>query len=288
MSYEMLTGRLPFQAETAWEWATQHMTAQPIPIESMAEGLRAPEAMRNAVRRALEKAPNARFQTVKEFNDAFCGQGAFVARPAMTSNPSVPDRPRTEVGEPLDVGSAFAPSPGPPMGSSPGFQPMGPPMGGMVPMGPAYTPAGGNVAYPTPAGIPQSPVQQKKGGGGGRTVLLVLAGVIGVASVVGIVFAVKGTDSSGRPAAQSSNAPTATATATATATTPVVETATTVPPLNTTTHPTATPTVTSHPSTPPRYNGPECARARQLRTLGHAKEAESWALACIAKGGNPN
>src|SRR5258708_8486398 len=49
MAYEMLTGKLPFQANTAWEWATQHMTQTPIPIESLAGGLRAPEAMRSAI-----------------------------------------------------------------------------------------------------------------------------------------------------------------------------------------------------------------------------------------------
>ena len=34
MSYEMLTGRLPFEADTPWQWATQHMTAQPIPFDA--------------------------------------------------------------------------------------------------------------------------------------------------------------------------------------------------------------------------------------------------------------
>ncbi len=105
MSYEMLTGKLPFQADTAWEWATQHMTQPPIPIESMAEGMRAPESMRAAIRRALEKSPDARFQTVKEFNEAFTGQGAFLARPRMTSAPSVVERQKTEMGEPpVDMG----------------------------------------------------------------------------------------------------------------------------------------------------------------------------------------
>ena len=38
MAYEMLTGQLPFEADTPWEWATQHMTAQPIPFEVSAPG----------------------------------------------------------------------------------------------------------------------------------------------------------------------------------------------------------------------------------------------------------
>jgi hypothetical protein len=37
-----------------------------------------------------------------------------------------------------------------------------------------------------------------------------------------------------------------------------------------------------------KYDGPECQRARRQRALGHSREAQSWALACIAKGGNPN
>ena len=40
MAYEMLTGRLPFDADTPWEWATQHMTAQPFPFETMRVGRR--------------------------------------------------------------------------------------------------------------------------------------------------------------------------------------------------------------------------------------------------------
>jgi len=291
MSYEMLTGRLPFQADTAWEWATQHMTQPPIPIESMAEGMRAPESMRAAIRRALEKSPDARFQTVTEFNDAFTGQGAFLARPQMASAPSVVDRQKTEMGQPLDVGAAFAPTPGmgmpQAMGGPMGSQ-MGPPMMGGPP---AYTPAAGNVAYPTPAGIPQGP-SQERGGGGGRTVLLIVAGLIGVASVVAIVFAVKGSSSSGAPVQfqGSGNAPTVAPTTTVAPTVPVVETAvptSTIPGLNTaaTTHPTIPGT---HPTQqPPKYNGPECQRARQLRQQGQPREAERWILACMAKGGTP-
>ena len=61
MAYEMLTGKLPFKADTAWEWATQHMTQPPIPIESLAEGharargdaRRDPARAREVARRAV-------------------------------------------------------------------------------------------------------------------------------------------------------------------------------------------------------------------------------------------
>jgi serine/threonine protein kinase len=301
MAYEMLTGRLPFQAETAWEWATQHMTQQPIPIESTAEGLRAPEPMRNAIRRALEKSPDARFQTVKEFSDAFCAQGAYGERPQMTSSPSVPDRQRTEMGQPLEVSGAYAP-PGaigtpPPMGAPM----MGPPAAYGAPPPPhAYTPAAGNVAYPTPVGIPQPPPPAGRHGGG-RAALLVVAGLIGVASVVAIVFALK-SSGSGNAVRFENSTPTAAPnttlssmpTANPPATPPTVATA--VPPLTTANpqHPGnqvpghLTGTQPTGTATTARYNGPECVRAREFRALGHPKEAESWALACISKGGNPN
>ena len=41
VAYEMMTTKLPFQAQTPWEWATRHLTAQPVPFESH------PEAMNN-------------------------------------------------------------------------------------------------------------------------------------------------------------------------------------------------------------------------------------------------
>jgi hypothetical protein len=170
-------------------------------------------------------------------------------------------------------------------------------MGGPA-MPQAYTPAAGNVAYPTPAGIPQGPQVQQGGGGGGRTVLLVVAGLIGVASVVAIVFAVRGSSGSGAPVQfrGSGNAPTAAPPTTLTTTTPVVETATAptgqIPGLNTaaTTHATTTGAPTTHPTQPipvAKYNGPECQKARQLREQGQPREAERWILACIAKGGAP-
>lgn len=67
MAYEMLTGRLPFEAETPWQWATQHMTAQPVPFETVAPQLRASEPMRRAVMRALAKDREQRQTTAGQF-----------------------------------------------------------------------------------------------------------------------------------------------------------------------------------------------------------------------------
>ena len=67
MSYEMLTGRLPFDADTPWAWATQHMTAQPFPFETVPIGSAVPAKMKAAVMRALSKDKSQRHQSVREF-----------------------------------------------------------------------------------------------------------------------------------------------------------------------------------------------------------------------------
>jgi eukaryotic-like serine/threonine-protein kinase len=310
MTYEMLSGKLPFKADTAWEWATQHMTQPPIPIESLPEASRATEPMRAALRKALAKSPDDRFQTVREFIDAFSGSVVVpaVAAPAAGG----PGRQKTEVGTPLDVGAAFgAPPPMAGMGPGPGVQAHG------------YTPAGGNVAFPTPAGIPQPPPRDA-GGGGNRKTLLVAAGVIGLVSIAAIGFAIKGSSGGGtkdvtfdnggsQPAPETSLVATGNASA---ATTPPAETGSPggdIPPLNgggtphppphvnpnpgpgpgpTPPHtgptPPTPPTPTPPPTPPPaKYDGPECQKARTLKALGHPKEAQTWGLACIAKGGQP-
>ena len=96
MGYEMLTGKLPWTAETPWEWATQHMTVQPYPVEQLPEGLRAPEPMRMTIMRAMAKKPDERFATVKEFYESFslggkvAGQTAQQPRVTIQSSPGEP------------------------------------------------------------------------------------------------------------------------------------------------------------------------------------------------------
>jgi tRNA A-37 threonylcarbamoyl transferase component Bud32 len=67
VTYEMLTGRLPFEADTPWAWATQHLTAQPYPFEATPMGANVPPKMRAAILRGLEKDKNKRQTSVKQF-----------------------------------------------------------------------------------------------------------------------------------------------------------------------------------------------------------------------------
>jgi serine/threonine-protein kinase len=179
MAYEMLTAHLPFAANTPWEWATQHMTAQPTPVEAQPNGGNIPPKMRDAIMKALSKNREDRFASVRDFFDGF-SMGLAEASPLSMRGASAPaaqavvgppsgdgpsgGRAKTEIGAPLP---AFA-------------------MGGGAPVGPAPMPA--PVAYNAPAAIPAGPahVGKSEGGGGGRGGLLVAAGVIGLITLAGV------------------------------------------------------------------------------------------------------
>lgn len=66
--YEMLTGRRPFQAETAYALLNAHLNEAPEPPALVNPEI-SPE-LNNIVLRAMAKAPNRRFQTAEEFRTA--------------------------------------------------------------------------------------------------------------------------------------------------------------------------------------------------------------------------
>jgi serine/threonine-protein kinase len=187
MAYEMLTGNLPFEADTAWEWATKHMTAPPRDIDTMPFHERIPPRMKDALRRALQKEPQDRFANVREFLEAFVATGPGAATGAVTAQLAA-GKGRTEIATPLGYG-------GPPGGAPPNMGAPGPQAAGYGPPAQAGTPALGNVAFPTPGAMPQTPhgpPSDAPSGGGSRSMLLGIAGVVAVLSVGAIGFALKG------------------------------------------------------------------------------------------------
>src|SRR5688572_19536146 len=67
MAYEMLVGKLPFNADTPWQWATQHMSVQPTPFEVSAPSRELPIGMRQAIMKSLEKDREKRQATARDF-----------------------------------------------------------------------------------------------------------------------------------------------------------------------------------------------------------------------------
>jgi eukaryotic-like serine/threonine-protein kinase len=163
VTYEMLTGRLPFDADTPWLWATQHMTAQPFPFETLPLGSQVPSKMRAAVMRALSKDAAHRQQTVGEFYDELT-LGAPAVSAFSGPRSSLPEGPS---------GTAFMPTMPTPTSS-----------------GTAAMPATNGAMVATSS--PGTPVKKSKTG------LLIGAGVVVAAAVGVVLFLTLGGDDGGK------------------------------------------------------------------------------------------
>ncbi len=151
MSYELLTGKLPFEADTPWQWATQHMTAQPIPSEVSAPAKNIPEGMRLAILKGLSKDRDHRPGTAREFFTELSDGG----RMTVEANAA-------ETAAAARTGTAA-------MGAVPAF--ISAPAHGAPAMG---------QPHPTPmavAAAPAPPARTQSGSGGGKGLIFGLVGI---------------------------------------------------------------------------------------------------------------
>ena len=157
MAYEMLTGKLPFEAETPWEWATKHLSERPYPFEVTApHAEQIPESMKRAIMRALAKNRDDRQPTIMAFYDdlsAAAGPAAVAGTAAMLAVPQ--------------PGAAY---PGPAMAPMQGAPLAQPPVYGAPPM------------------APPQPYAQASGGGGGKGLFIAIGGFVALGAIVGVVF----------------------------------------------------------------------------------------------------
>ena len=70
MTYEMLTGKLPFQGRTQQEMMIARLRSDPVPIRRMRPDFDIPEAVERVLNKAMARNPDDRYQTVVEFADA--------------------------------------------------------------------------------------------------------------------------------------------------------------------------------------------------------------------------
>jgi eukaryotic-like serine/threonine-protein kinase len=190
MTYEMLTGRLPFDADTPWAWATQHMTAQPFPFEMIPLGSAIPPKMKAAVMRALAKDKAHRQQTVREFYEELTlgalrvsGLGPRSSLPEGASSSGggafMQGRPgggQTQVGEPMFAGGPVPGRTMPDTGNLPAYP-------GVMPTNQGYAPA-----HHVPTGSGQvfapPPMAPKKSSAGLIIAVIALALISAVVVVV--------------------------------------------------------------------------------------------------------
>jgi eukaryotic-like serine/threonine-protein kinase len=68
--YEVLTGKLPFDARTPMEYIQLHVTKPPIPLDERVPGKRFPAGLGEVLARALEKKPENRYESAAAFAEA--------------------------------------------------------------------------------------------------------------------------------------------------------------------------------------------------------------------------
>jgi serine/threonine protein kinase len=200
MAYEMLTGRLPFEADTPWQWATQHMTAHPFPFESVAVAAGAPAAMKQTILRALSKDPAQRQGDVRQFYDELAGGG--------TGAGTSPALPVAQHGPPQHgAPHGHVPTP-PPAYNHPGAGGSAYPPGGP----PVYTPPPAHVTHATPGGgqtfptSPQPEVPGRRSSGGGKGLVIILSAIAAVLAIIGVVVVARQMGSNGGASTSSPSA----------------------------------------------------------------------------------
>jgi eukaryotic-like serine/threonine-protein kinase len=71
MTYEMLTGKLPFHGRTQQEMMIARLRNDPTPLRKMRPELNLPESIERVLAKAMQRNPDDRYQTTLEFSDAF-------------------------------------------------------------------------------------------------------------------------------------------------------------------------------------------------------------------------
>ncbi|MFO0659432.1 MAG: serine/threonine-protein kinase [Polyangiaceae bacterium] len=256
MVYEMLTGRLPFEANTPWEWATKHMTAQPTPFEAIPERATLPDVpvkMKNAIFRALSKKPEERHSTVREFFEDMSLGGARMSRATVVEQAPSAGGGGTEVNP---IMAAATPS-----------YPNVPPGGDHMASVPNITPPGMAANMPPP-------VRHNTGGGSSNKGLIIgVVAVLGVIGCVALVMAFSGGH-------KTSGGPLDLGSATPGGSTPVTTASSDTPSTSATTTTTSTPIL---PTTKPTTSG-----NTSVGKPGESIKGCCSALAAEAKKPGPN
>jgi serine/threonine protein kinase len=91
VGYRMLTGRLPYEGNTAQEVISRLLTSDPAPMESLAPGL--PDDLRSAVARCLAKQPDERFASAGDLLVSLTPPGAAAPPRQRLRRPRVRLRP---------------------------------------------------------------------------------------------------------------------------------------------------------------------------------------------------
>jgi len=86
MTYEMLTGQLPFQGRTQQEMVIARLRSEPIPLREARPDLDLPELAERVLVKAMQRYPEDRYQSAIEFADALMAASQGIEPPSATGN----------------------------------------------------------------------------------------------------------------------------------------------------------------------------------------------------------
>ena len=82
MTFEMLTGKLPFTGRTQQEMMISRLKSDPTPLRRMRPELDFPEAVERVLNKAMQRSPDDRYQTAVDFADALAAAASPGTTPA--------------------------------------------------------------------------------------------------------------------------------------------------------------------------------------------------------------
>jgi serine/threonine-protein kinase len=178
--YEVLTGKLPFDAKTPMEYIQLHVTKPPIPLDDRVPGKKFPAGLSDAIMRALHKRPEDRYGSATEFAEALRRWA-----PGVQMGEVFPRQLEATHVDPPAAAQRGPAGPAPSLDSSKTIR-MGPGAPVASPL-----PAGMRAGYAAapPAGAPGSVAKTKTGVSKG-TIAAVAVGclILGVVLTVGVIM----------------------------------------------------------------------------------------------------
>jgi eukaryotic-like serine/threonine-protein kinase len=194
--YEVLTGKLPFDAKSAMDFIQMHVTARPIPLNQRVAGMTSfPPLLEQVMDRALAKRDVDRFGSAADFAVAMQAvlEGATVLPPEAFAS-----SPRSPMVEPSAAGHGAAPPSGaaygaPPSAAAYGSAPQGAAYGSGGAYGSAPAAGAGPAALAPPYGQALLPANPHRGAAANpaRKVNVALLVAVGVGSLLlGVCLAV--------------------------------------------------------------------------------------------------
>src|SRR6478672_8614157 len=91
--YEVLTGKLPFDAKTPLDFLQLHVTGKPIPLNQRVPGRTFPPLLEQVLERAFAKRPEQRFASANDFGLALQAvlQGKTALPSELAAAPAAPE-----------------------------------------------------------------------------------------------------------------------------------------------------------------------------------------------------